>query len=43
MRRYHPEYVALTQLHADASVTLDQRLARAVNEIVTVAPIEDLL
>jgi len=38
MRRYHAEYVALTQLQADASVTLDQRLARAVNEIVTVWP-----
>ena len=36
------EYVALTRLQADALVTLDQRLASAVNDIVTIAPIEDL-
>jgi len=39
---FDAEYVALAQLQADALVTLDQRLARAVNEIVTVAPIEEL-
>jgi predicted nucleic acid-binding protein len=36
------EYVALTQLQADALITLDQRLAHAVKELVTVAPIEAL-
>ena len=32
------EYVALTQLQADAFVTLDERLAREVGAIVQVAP-----
>ena len=36
------EYVALTKLQADALVTLDQRLADAVKDLVTVAPIEAL-
>ena len=36
------EYVALTQLHADAFITLDAELARAVTDLVTVAPIEVL-
>ena len=36
------EYVALTQLQADALITLDRRLAHAVNGLVTVAPIEAL-
>ena len=36
------EYIALTQLQADAFVTLDQQLARAVQDVVTVAPIETL-
>jgi len=36
------EYVALTRLQADALVTLDQRLARAVKDVVNVAPIEAL-
>src|ERR1700689_593635 len=36
------EYVALTQLQADALITLDQRLARALKDLVTVAPIEAL-
>jgi hypothetical protein len=36
------EYVALTQLHADAFVTLDVRLAGAVKDLVTTAPIEAL-
>lgn len=39
---FDAEYIALTQLQADAFVTLDQRLARAVTELVTVAPIEEL-
>jgi predicted nucleic acid-binding protein len=39
---FDAEYVALTKLQADALVTLDHRLARAVIEIVTVAPIEEL-
>jgi predicted nucleic acid-binding protein len=37
---YDAEYVALTQLHADALVTSDRRLAEAVNGVVEVAPIE---
>jgi predicted nucleic acid-binding protein len=37
------EYVALTQLQADALITLDARLAHAVRDLVTVAPIEALL
>jgi predicted nucleic acid-binding protein len=36
------EYVALTQLQADAFVTLDAELARAVRDVVTTAPIEAL-
>lgn len=36
------EYVALTQLHADALVTLDERLAEDVRVLVTVAPVADL-
>ncbi len=40
---FDAEYVALTQLQADALVTLDERLARAVDGIVTVAPIDELL
>ncbi|HEY6744666.1 MAG TPA: type II toxin-antitoxin system VapC family toxin [Mycobacteriales bacterium] len=39
---YDAEYVALTQLQADAFVTLDDRLARAVRDLVTVATLEDL-
>ena len=34
------EYVALTQLQADALITLDGQLAHAVKDLVTVAPIE---
>lgn len=33
------EYVALTQLQADALITLDPQLAHAVRDLVTVAPI----
>ena len=36
------EYVALTQLEADALITLDQQLAHAVKDLVTGAPIEAL-
>jgi predicted nucleic acid-binding protein len=36
------EYVALTQLQADALITFDQQLARAVKDLVAVAPIEVL-
>jgi predicted nucleic acid-binding protein len=36
------EYVALTQLQADALITLDEQLTRAVNKLVTVAPIDAL-
>jgi predicted nucleic acid-binding protein len=39
---YGAEYVAVTQLQADAFVTLDDRLAAAVKNLVTVAPVEDL-
>jgi predicted nucleic acid-binding protein len=36
------EYVALAQLQADALITLDPQFARAVKDLVTVAPIEAL-
>jgi predicted nucleic acid-binding protein len=39
---YEAEYVALTQLQADAFVTLDTELARRVDGIVPTAPIEAL-
>jgi predicted nucleic acid-binding protein len=39
---YDAEYVALTQLQADAFVTLDAELARRVQGIVPVATIEAL-
>jgi len=39
---YDAEYVALTQLQADAFVTLDEALARRVEGIVTTASIEAL-
>ncbi len=37
------EYVALTRLQGDAFVTLDDRLAEAVADVVTVSPFEALL
>ena len=40
---YDAEYVALTQLQADAFVTLDAELARSVEGIVAIASIEALL
>jgi predicted nucleic acid-binding protein len=39
---FDAEYVALTQLQADALVTLDRRLAAAAADLLTVAPIEAL-
>jgi len=39
---FNAEYVALTQLHADALITLDRQLAQAVKDLVTVAAIEAL-
>ena len=39
---YNAEYVALTQLQADAFVTLDAVLARSVEGIVTIASIDAL-
>jgi predicted nucleic acid-binding protein len=39
---YDAEYIALTQLQADAFVTLDAELARNVQEIVTTAPVDAL-
>ena len=39
---FDAEYVVLTQLHADALITLDQQLAHAVKDLVTVAPIQAL-
>ena len=39
---FDAEYVALTQLQADALVTLDEQLSREVADLVRVAPIEEL-
>src|SRR6202521_5750416 len=39
---YNAEYVALTQLQADAFITLDTKLARSVKAIVTTASIDAL-
>jgi predicted nucleic acid-binding protein len=39
---FDAEYIALTQLHADALITLNRQLADAVKDLVTVAPIEAL-
>ena len=39
---YDAEYVALTQLQADALITLDAELARSVEGIVATAPIDEL-
>ena len=39
---YDAEYIALTQLQADAFVTLDAELARSVAGIVATAPIDAL-
>jgi predicted nucleic acid-binding protein len=39
---YNAEYVALTQLQADAFVTLDEELARSVEGIIATASIDAL-
>ncbi|MGO8956676.1 MAG: hypothetical protein ACLQFR_04800 [Streptosporangiaceae bacterium] len=39
---FDAEYVALTQLQAEALITLDRQLAHAVKYLVSVAPIEAL-
>jgi predicted nucleic acid-binding protein len=39
---YNAEYVALTQLQADAFVTMDAELARSVKGIVEIAPSDAL-
>jgi len=39
---FDAEYIALTQLQGDAFVTLDERLADEVQDLVTVASIEAL-
>ena len=39
---YDAEYVALTQLQADALVTLDRKLARRVARLVTTASVDAL-
>jgi predicted nucleic acid-binding protein len=39
---YNAEYVALTQLQADAFVTLDEELARSVGGIVATATVDAL-
>jgi predicted nucleic acid-binding protein len=39
---YEAEYVALTQLQAEAFVTLDKQLARRVRGLVELASIDDL-
>ena len=39
---FDAEYVALTQLQADALITLDDQLAQAVKDLVHVAPVEAL-
>jgi indolepyruvate ferredoxin oxidoreductase alpha subunit len=39
---YDAEYVALTQLQADALLTRDPELARRVSGIVAIATLEDL-
>ena len=39
---YDAEYIALTQLQADAFITLDKDLAKAAKQMVTLASIKDL-
>jgi predicted nucleic acid-binding protein len=40
---YDAEYIALTQLQADALVTLDKQLGKAAAKLVAVAPFDALL
>jgi predicted nucleic acid-binding protein len=39
---YEAEYIALTQLQADAFITMDAKLARAVKKLVEIAPVDVL-
>jgi predicted nucleic acid-binding protein len=39
---YDAEYIALTQLQADAFITLDKQLARSVKGVVETASIDTL-
>lgn len=39
---FDAEYLALTQLQADAFVTLDARLAKEAGDVVTIAPFDAL-
>jgi indolepyruvate ferredoxin oxidoreductase alpha subunit len=39
---YDAEYIALTQLQADAFITLDRALAKSVKGLVMTASLEDL-
>ena len=39
---YDAEYIALTQLQADAFVTMDESLACAVSSLVAIASVDDL-
>ena len=39
---FDAEYVALTQLHADVLIALGRHLANAVQDLITVTPIEAL-
>ncbi|MGC9468411.1 MAG: type II toxin-antitoxin system VapC family toxin [Anaerolineae bacterium] len=39
---FDAEYIALTQLQADAFITLDEELASAVKDLVVLAPFEAL-
>jgi hypothetical protein len=39
---FDAEYVALTQLQADAFITLEVTLAQSVKDLVTIAPFEAL-
>lgn len=39
---YDAEYIALTQLQADAFITMDAKLARVVKKLLEIAPIDVL-
>lgn len=39
---YEAEYIALTQLQADAFITRDGRLASAMKDLIVLAPFEVL-
>jgi predicted nucleic acid-binding protein len=40
---YAAEYVALARLHADALVTMDEKLAAAAGALVSTRTVDDLL